>query len=198
MERTLIVGLGNPGPRYSGTRHNIGFDIVEALARELGVSLDREKFKGRYASAQYKGRPVLLLTPHTFMNLSGQSVSAAAQFFQIPRERILVVHDELEFPFARLRLKSGGGHAGHNGLRSIIERCGGRDFLRLRVGISRPKHGAVSDYVLAPFSKEEKITLPDLIDDGVRALQLFLEEGLTAAMNTLHGAEAQKKKSHSQ
>ena len=189
MDRTLIVGLGNPGPRYQGTRHNIGFDVLESIASEARIPLGREKFKGRYGTGELAGNPVVLLTPLTFMNRSGESVAPAMKFFQIPLSRVIVVHDELEFPFERLRLKQGGGHAGHNGLRSIIERCGGRDFLRLRVGIGRPKHGAVADYVLAPFSAEERPFVAPLAERGAGAVQLLLREGLSAAMNQLHGED---------
>jgi PTH1 family peptidyl-tRNA hydrolase len=187
-QRSLIVGLGNPGPRYAGNRHNVGFMVVDRLADDAALPLNRAKFNGRYAAGSLEGKPVALLEPDTFMNLSGQSVAAARSFFNVALADILVVHDEIDLPFGTLRLKVGGGHAGHNGLRSMVAQLGAADFVRLRVGVGRPVHGEVSDYVLADFDREQRAWLPDLVDRSVAAVRLVLREGPLRAMNIINAA----------
>lgn len=187
-ERALIVGLGNPGPRYAGNRHNVGFMVVDRLAESASLPLSRTRFNGRYATGSLEGRSVALLEPDTFMNLSGQSVSAARSFFNVAIGGICVVHDEIDLPFGTLRLKVGGGHAGHNGLRSMIAQLGGADFIRLRVGVGRPVHGEVSDFVLADFDREQREWLPDLLDRAANAVRLTLREGALRAMNIVNTA----------
>lgn len=186
MDRALIVGLGNPGSKYAKNRHNVGFMVLDQLASDAGTTVSRSKFKGHYATATVERRSVALLKPMTFMNLSGQSVVPARTFFNVADADIIVVHDELDMPFGTIKLKVGGGHAGHNGLRSIIAQLGGRDFIRLRVGIGRPVHGAVADFVLSDFAKEERDWLPDLIDRSVDAVRLVLADGLHKAMNQVN------------
>lgn len=187
MARRLIVGLGNPGAQYAGNRHNIGFMLLDQIASEAGVPITRSKFKGLYSNGHIDGVSVVLLKPQTFMNLSGQSVQPAQSFFDVDLEDILVVHDELDLPFGRVRLKSGGGHAGHNGLKSIAAQLGTRDFARLRMGIGRPLKGAVTSYVLGDFAPgEEREALPSVLDDGVRAVRAWLTEGIRKAMNTVN------------
>jgi PTH1 family peptidyl-tRNA hydrolase len=187
MERTLIVGLGNPGSQYDRTRHNIGFSVIDALADELRVGLTQKKFNGVYGQGTLSlGAPVTLLKPQTFMNLSGQSVAPCAQFFKIPPSRIIVIHDELEFPFGVIRVKLGGGSAGHNGLKSIHSSLGTQAFLRLRVGIGRPRRGGVSSYVLAPFSSDETPWIDDLCQLAVQDVSTVITQGPTQAMNTIH------------
>lgn len=188
MERSLVVGLGNPGPRYARHRHNVGFMVLDHLADDLSVPSWRSKFKGHYATARLEGQEVVFLKPQTFMNLSGQSVQAAAAFFNVPAARIYVAHDELDLPFATVRLKIGGGHAGHNGLRSMVAQLGSREFVRLRVGIGRPTLPIpVADYVLSDFGpQEERPQLPDLLDRCATALRLALREGALRAMNTVN------------
>ncbi|MCU0658021.1 MAG: aminoacyl-tRNA hydrolase [Polyangiaceae bacterium] len=181
----LVVGLGNPGPRYADTRHNFGFLVVDALAARLGAEPFRDKFSAEVARARSGSEELILLKPQTFMNLSGQSVQPAAAFFKIPVARVLVLHDELDLPFGELRLKQGGGHAGHNGLRSLIERLGSPDFPRLRLGIGRPTASfrEVADYVLARFEADERASLPALLDRSVDALLDVAAQGPLAAMN---------------
>ena len=188
MERTLVVGLGNPGKRYEQTRHNIGFMALDRLAYELNLELTQAKFSGHFAQGSLaSGHPVTLLKPQTFMNLSGKSVAPCAKFYQTPLERVIIIHDELEFPFGVVRVKVGGGHAGHNGLRSIIEQLGGaKDFLRVRVGIGRPSRGSVSDYVLGQFSSDEQPWTDDVCRQVARDIELVIKEGPRAAMNEIH------------
>jgi PTH1 family peptidyl-tRNA hydrolase len=186
--RHLIVGLGNPGPKYAGHRHNIGFMVLDALASEIGAPITRKKFKGQFATGRLEGRDLVLLKPETFMNLSGQSVSPARGFFDVDISDILVVHDELDLPYGRVRLKVGGGHAGHNGLRSIKAELGSGDFARLRVGIGRPERGDVSDYVLSEFTGEDREFLPDTIERAVGALRATLRDGPRRAMNEVNAS----------
>ena len=187
MERVLIVGLGNPGSKYANTRHNIGFLVIDRLADQLGVQLSQQKFDGYYGQGSLSaGTPITLLKPQTFMNLSGKSVAPCAQFFKIPPERIIIVHDELEFPFGIIRVKVGGGHAGHNGLKSIHASMGTNAFLRLRVGIGRPHRGSVSDYVLSSFSSDDTVWLDDLCRLAVEDIITVITQGPRKAMNLIH------------
>ena len=153
----LVVGLGNPGRRHERDRHNVGFMVVDELARRHGGTF-KAKFSGRIAEVRLDGRRLALLEPDTYMNDSGRSVQPAAAFYKTPLERLLVVHDEVDLELGRLQARLGGGLAGHNGLRSIAGRLGSPEFLRLRVGVGRPGRGdprAVADFVLAPFAPED-------------------------------------------
>ncbi|MFN3198402.1 MAG: aminoacyl-tRNA hydrolase [Bradymonadia bacterium] len=189
MSRRLVVGLGNPGAQYAGNRHNIGFMLIDQLADDAGIQASRSKFKGLYGTGSISGESVALLKPQTFMNLSGQSVSPARSFFDVEFDDILVIHDELDLPYGTVRLKLGGGHAGHNGLKSIIAQLGTRDFARLRMGIGRPEKGAVNRYVLGDFaSGEERESLPAFLDEGGRAVKAWLTEGMRKAMNSVNAS----------
>ena len=179
----LVVGLGNPGLEYAKNRHNVGFMVVERLG---GADPWREKWKSRFARVRVGGEGVVLLEPLTFMNRSGEAVQPAMRFFDVPLERVLVVHDELDLPFGTLRLKKGGGVAGHNGLKSVVQHCGGPDFARLRIGIGRPARGAVEKHVLSDFSSEEGAALEDVLHDAARAVTAVMTEGLSAAMNAVN------------
>ncbi len=184
----LVVGLGNPGPQYEATRHNVGFWFTEHLASRNGGRFRLEtKFHGLLCRLQVGGVDLRLLNPTTFMNRSGQSVAAVARFFDIPPEEILVAHDELDLPAGTLRLKQGGGHAGHNGLRDIISALGSRDFWRLRIGIDRPAdRQQVVNYVLSRPSREDAALLLDALDDAERCLPEVLAGEFQKAMNRLH------------
>jgi PTH1 family peptidyl-tRNA hydrolase len=185
----LVVGLGNPGARYARNRHNAGFEIVSALADHLRAPSWRDKFHGEFTRCEAKGTELLLLRPMTFMNDSGRSVRAATQFFKVEASELLVVHDELDLEFGILRLKQGGGHAGHNGLRSLFEQLGSGDFARLRCGIGRPPRGwslEVADWVLSDFASEERAQWPDVLKQAVKALVLVADKGLAAATNALN------------
>ncbi len=183
----LIVGLGNPGAQYAGNRHNVGFMLIDRLAEELGQTAFRDKFRGEFCRTEIgeSRAPVVLLKPMTFMNLSGESVQAAMRFFQTKLPAVIVAHDELDLPFGTLRIKVGGGLAGHNGLKSIAQHCGGQDFVRLRIGIGRPR-GAGKSHVLSDFSSAERAELPDLLDRGVTMTQAMVKSGPRVAMNEFH------------
>lgn len=172
----LIVGLGNPGSKYRDTRHNIGFMSVDKFADDESIPW-KEKFNAEYATFSLKGEKGYLLKPMTYMNLSGESVQKAAHFFKVEKENILVIHDELDLPFGSAELKKGGGLAGHNGLKSIAENMSTRDFLRLRLGIGRPVHGDVSNFVLSSFSNDENIQLEKYIIETKNIIEKVILDG---------------------
>jgi len=185
----LVVGLGNPGAEYAATRHNLGFFVVDELASRAGSPPFRKKFHGELADARVGGEPATLLKPLTFMNESGRSVQAAVAFYKLPLSSVLVVHDELDLPFAELRLKSGGGDAGNRGIRSIIAQLGSPDFMRLRVGIGRPPpgfRGSPADFVLQGFAAAERAELATLVARAADAAELVATRGLAVAMNLTH------------
>lgn len=185
----LIVGLGNPGPNYERTRHNVGADLVLELAKSLHTELKHEsKFFGDTARVSIAGRDVRLLIPSTFMNLSGKSVAALARFYQIAPENILVVHDELDMDPGIVRFKKAGGHGGHNGLRDTIKSLGNnKDFARLRIGIGHPgQANLVADYVLKKASPNDQQLIANSIDDALRHLPTAVEGHWEKAMTALH------------
>jgi PTH1 family peptidyl-tRNA hydrolase len=189
----LIVGLGNPGPRYEHTRHNAGFWFVDLLADRAGgrFALD-SKVQGELARIVLCGDELRLLKPQTFMNLSGQSAGAVARFFKLAPEQVLVAHDELDLPPGTARLKRGGGHGGHNGLRDLIRHIGA-DFWRLRIGIGHPGHrDQVTDYVLTRAPLDEDALIRDTLADAADAVEQMLAQGVDRAMHRLHsrGVEA--------
>lgn len=183
----LVVGLGNPGKKYDRTRHNAGFHVLDAVAEAHGFADYREKFSALICKGSVRGEDLTLLKPQTFMNLSGESVQPAQAFLKVALSSIIVVHDELDLPFGEVRVKVGGGSAGHNGLKSITQRLGSPDYVRVRMGIGRPPpgfRGDVADWVLAEPAGVEAAEWPDLIRRGVGALEAVLAQGATAAMNT--------------
>ncbi|EED34823.1 peptidyl-tRNA hydrolase [Luminiphilus syltensis NOR5-1B] len=185
----LIVGLGNPGSEYEGTRHNAGAFFVHALANRAGCRLSPEsKFFGDTASGTINGLPLRFLIPTTFMNRSGKAVAAMAHFFKINPEEILIAHDELDIPPGQARFKHGGGHGGHNGLRDIIPALGGsKDFYRLRVGIGHPGHASkVSGYVLRKPGAGDRDAIAASIDAAIEALPKLLAGDMVKAMTQLH------------
>jgi PTH1 family peptidyl-tRNA hydrolase len=183
MSAKLIVGLGNPGPKYLWTRHNAGFIVLDRFAHLAGIPVTKKNFSGLYGEGNFKGNRILLLKPQTFMNLSGRSVAEALRFHKLEPEDLLVIHDELDIPFGQIKFKEDGGHGGHNGLRSLHQQLGGGDYPRLRVGIGRPAHGDMADYVLTSFAKAEMADLPQLVDGIVDALEMFITEGMSKAMS---------------
>jgi len=176
----LIVALGNPGPQYYFTRHNIAWQMIEYLSFFTELKWN-SKFNGEYAkynSDLTGNKTIYLLKPLTFMNLSGQSVQALMQFFKIEMEELLIIHDEIELDFGVMGFKKGGGLAGHNGLRSVVSCLGTRDFNRLRLGISRPNNNDVTSYVLGEFSKTEKTELPFFLEESAKILEENLREDI--------------------
>jgi len=176
----LVAGLGNPGREHARDRHNAGWMVVDELARRRGASF-RSKFSGRLAETRLEEARIALLEPETYMNESGRSIAAAARFFKVAPEHVLVVHDDVDLEVGRLQARLGGGLAGHNGLRSIATALGTQDFLRLRIGVGRPARGdrrPVADYVLSPFEAADDVD--SLVASAADAVESLVEEGLEA------------------
>lgn len=183
----LIVGLGNPGPRYRNSRHNFGFLVIDKLAGLYGVDLARSDFEAHWGKGKIEGIPVLLAKPQTFMNLSGIAVRNLAGFFRVELSDVIVVHDDLDLPFETIRLKEGGGHGGHRGLMSIVDHFGDSCFARVRLGIGRPcGQVAPEHYVLQPFSSEEEKNLPEILEKACGAIKVMITEDIQKAMSQYH------------
>jgi len=195
----LIVGLGNPGDRYKFSRHNMGFLVLNEVAEKYEISLRRKKFDADMGEGIIAGMPVVLAKPRTFMNLSGVSVGQIVSFFKMDIKDVVVIHDDLDLVFGSIRVKEGGGHGGHKGLTSVIDRLGGREFIRVRIGIGKPALKAmVEDYVLSPFSRDEIEVLPDILHRGVGAVSEILNSGVQMAMcrfNVRHTGENKEEES---
>ena len=188
-EIKLIVGLGNPGDKYTDTRHNTGEWLIERLARRFNVSLNPEiKFFGKTARTLVNGKEVRLLVPTTFMNLSGKAVGALASFYRIKPEEILVIHDELDLPPGIAKLKQGGGHGGHNGLKDIVAQLGNNNnFYRLRIGIGHPGHrDLVAGYVLNKPSPADRDALEKVLDEATDCVEMIFKDGMVKATNRLN------------
>lgn len=188
-EIKLIVGLGNPGEKYADTRHNAGEWLIERLARRFNVSLNPEsKFFGKTARTLVNGKEVRLLVPTTFMNLSGKAVGALASFYRIKPEEILVIHDELDLPAGIAKLKQGGGHGGHNGLKDIVAQLGNNNnFYRLRIGIGHPGHrDLVAGYVLNKPSPADRDALEKVLDEATDCVEMIFRDGMIKATNRLN------------
>lgn len=184
----FVVGLGNPGIRYRLSRHNAGFLVLDQLALRHDISIQQTLFDAQIGRGKIAGCPVLLAKPQTFMNLSGAAVGNLAGYFRIDMSAIVVLHDDLDLPFGTIRLKAGGGHAGHKGLISIIQHLGGAEFIRVRFGIGRPlRKGMVEGYVLERFSEDELKSLPLLTEAAADAATDILSCGIQAAMDRHHG-----------
>ncbi|SHI64842.1 peptidyl-tRNA hydrolase [Desulfofundulus thermosubterraneus DSM 16057] len=181
----LVVGLGNPGPEYARTRHNVGFMVVDRLARDLDIKIDRVFLRALVGQGQVAGQRLVLAKPLTYMNRSGEAVTALLNWYKLTPSQLLVVSDDLDLPTGRLRLRKSGGDGGHKGLRSIIELVGSREFARLRVGIGRPSGSdyQVVDWVLSRFTEEEGPLMEKAVADASKAIQVALTRGLDAAMN---------------
>jgi PTH1 family peptidyl-tRNA hydrolase len=189
-DRQLVVGLGNPGPRYAATRHNAGFMVLDALARRVGGSYKAHKGPNGGADVlvgRLAGVPAVLAKPRSFMNESGGPVAAVSQFYKIAPERVIVVHDDLDLPFGALRLKAGGGEGGHNGLKSTTSSLGSKDYVRIRFGVGRPPgRQDPADFVLREFSAAERKDLDFFLDRAADAVEAVLKSGLEAAQNTFN------------
>ncbi|WP_040798318.1 aminoacyl-tRNA hydrolase [Nocardia higoensis] len=184
----LVVGLGNPGPDYERTRHNVGFMVADALAERVGGRFAVHKKSGAdLIQVRLDGRQVLIAKPRSFMNVSGRPVAALAKFFSVPPTEVIVVHDELDLPFGAVRLKRGGGEGGHNGLRSVSAALTTKDYLRVRFGIGRPPgRQDPADFVLKPFAAAERKEVPVIVEQAADAVELLLRAGLETAQNQLH------------
>lgn len=182
----MIVGLGNPGAQYTGTRHNVGFEVIEALAKKHKIELKTHKHQAQYGIGAVDGVSVLLVKPLTFMNLSGRSVAALARHYHIPVEKLLVITDDLDMETGRVRMKPKGGAGGHNGHRSIIQSLGSDNYARLKVGISKGEDGA--DHVLSRFKPEERTVINDAIAQCVDGCEFWLTQGVELAMNRVNGS----------
>ena len=191
-ETFLIAGLGNPGARYEDTRHNVGFRVIDAIVRKQKLSLHLTKWEADYCRVSLWGARVFLIKPQTFMNLSGKSIARFADFFKISADHILVIHDDIDMHPGRLKLVAGGGPGGHNGIRSLIQFLGTRDFFRLKYGIGRPGQGGihasipVERFVLTSFSDDELSLLNERISLLVEGVEYFVAEGSQKAMNVLN------------
>lgn len=180
----LIAGLGNPGPRYAQTRHNVGFCVIDQLAARFSIPMQDRKFPAHWGEGRIGGRKVVLVKPMTFMNRSGDAVGALLRYYRIRPQALLVVHDDLDLPLGRIRIARRGGAGGHRGVASIIQAVGGGDFARLKLGIGRPLYGEpVEAYVLDGFYSDQLPAVKEMVDRAAIAALAVLEEGLEAAMN---------------
>ena len=179
----IVVGLGNPGKRYDGTRHNVGFDVIDSLAKGPGVSSYQDRFDAELAEFMEDGDKVLLMKPQTFMNLSGRAVRQALDFYQIEPANLLVVCDDINLPLGKLRFRARGTHGGHNGLRDIQNHLGGTEYSRLRIGVDAPESDQTVDHVLGRFRPSEKPVMEEAVATAAQGVMLWLREGTGACMN---------------
>jgi len=181
------VGLGNPGPGYENSRHNIGFRVIDLWCRDLGLVLKKRQFRSKNIRAEFQGNNIILLCPLTFMNLSGEAVRAYADYYALEVGTILVIHDDLDLPLGRIKVVKDGGAGGHKGVSSIIHHLENNQFSRIKVGIGRPRYGeTVEDYVLSPFYAYEKGLAQKAMEMAVNACELFVLEGVESAMNQIN------------
>jgi len=188
-ETWLVVGLGNPGPRYELTRHNVGQLVIDELAARRGETLRSHKANARVAETWLRpgGAKLVLAKPNSFMNVSGGPVASLARFYSVPAQRVVVVHDELDIPFDTIKLKAGGGPGGHNGVRDVAKALDTPEFSRVRVGIGRPPgRQDAADWVLEPFSASQRTPLAHLVGDAADAVEQLIDEGLVAAQQKHH------------
>jgi PTH1 family peptidyl-tRNA hydrolase len=185
----LIVGLGNPGPRFAGTRHNAGFMAVDELARRHGVRFSGKQANAEIARGTIKGVPVILAKPRTYMNLSGHATGALARYYKVPPERLLVVYDDIALPLGTIRIRAKGSAGGHNGVTNIIQQAGTQNFPRLRIGVDRPVQVQASqvDWVLSRFNKDEQKVIDETLAQAAEAIESVLVDGIERAMNTFNG-----------
>lgn len=183
----LIVGLGNPGKEYEHTRHNVGFDIIDLISEKYNIDISRNKFKGVYGQGTICEEKVILLKPTTYMNLSGESVREAAEFYKIPNEKIIVIYDDISLDIGRLRIRQKGSAGGHNGIKNIIANIGSDVFPRIKVGVGQPSKEDLVSFVLGRFSKEDREKLNDVFQVAANAAASIVEEGAMEAMNKYNG-----------
>lgn len=181
----MIAGLGNPGREYEKTRHNVGFMVIDRLAERFGITLAQKKFDTLFGLGKTAGIPVILTKPMAYMNRSGPPVQQLARYYQLELDHILVIYDDIDILFGNLKIKSKGGHGGHNGIKSIIGATGGTEFPRIRIGIGRPDepHRDVTDHVLGKFTPEEMRSLEPVLSDAADAAQIIIEKNILICMN---------------
>jgi PTH1 family peptidyl-tRNA hydrolase len=185
----LIVGLGNPGKKYQGTRHNLGFLVVDQIARQIDVPMTKKRCEALVGEASWRGEKLVLAKPQTYMNLSGDSIKALTREFRAHAEDLIVVYDDLDLPFGRIRIRPTGSAGGHRGMVSILDSLAGAPFYRVRIGIGRPPEGTdPADYVLERFSAEEAVQAGEIVDKAVKAVFSLIEEGGAAAMERFNRA----------
>ena len=182
----LIAGLGNPGPEYARTRHNLGARALFLCAQQWSCPPFRKRFEGEFVQTTIDGVSVALLFPHTYMNISGRSIAAALRHLNLERDRLIVLHDDVDLAFGRLRVKLGGGNGGHNGLKSISGTVGGPEYIRVRLGVGRPP-GDMVEYVLSAFTADERPVLPGMLENCVKIVETILNKDVTYAMNAFNG-----------
>ena len=189
----VVVGLGNPGPKYAGTRHNVGFEVVDYLAAARAAAF-RERFQALVAEQRERDETVLLVKPQTFMNLSGRAVRAVVDFYKLPPADLLVVSDDFNLPLGRLRVRAKGSHGGQNGLRNVQEQLGTDEYARLRIGVGQPGPGEAVDFVLSKFKPGERAAAEAAVADAARAVLVWLRGGVEAATNRYNGGDEPKEK----
>ncbi len=200
-EARLIVGLGNPGTKYAGNRHNIGFMCVDRFVRDNSLTFARNNSQAKIVEGRIAGHDIVLAKPQTFMNNSGESVGRLVRKFKVKIDNLIVIHDDLDLPLGRIRIRLGGSSGGHKGINSIVEHTGNQDFIRVRVGIGRPNvletgktnEDEVITYVLGDFTTEEKLMIGEVIPCVSEALQSLLDAGLTETMNKYNSTDFRKK-----
>ena len=190
----LIVGLGNPGPKYAGTRHNVGFDVIDYLAAAPGTSAAREKFQALVHEQRDGGDVLLLMKPLTFMNLSGRAVRAAVDFYKLPLTDVFIISDDFNLPLGKLRIRSKGSHGGQNGLRDIQQQLGTDEYARLRIGVGQPEVGEAVDFVLSKFKPGERPAVQDAIANAAQAVLMWARQGVEASMNRFNAGDEKKPK----
>ena len=187
----IIAGLGNPTREYEKTRHNVGFEVIDVLADMLGTTVEEKKFKGCYGRGIIGGEKVLLLKPQTFMNLSGESIRAASDFYKVDPEHIIIIYDDISLDVGQLRISNKGSAGGHNGIKNIIAHLGTQEFPRIKVGVGdKPKKMDLADYVLSRFSKEDRAAMEDAFKEAAKAVEVMITEGMDIAMNQFNGHKA--------
>lgn len=182
----LVVGLGNPGLQYENTRHNTGFQAIDLISRKYNISVNRTKFKGVSGEGFIGGEKTVLLKPSTYMNLSGESVYAAAEFYKIPLDNIIIIHDDISLDVGRMRIRKGGSAGGHNGIKDIIACLGSDAFLRIKIGVGEPKIDLIA-YVLGKIPDEERVIMDKMFDYTSDAVETIIKQGESEAMNRFNG-----------
>ncbi|MBD7915198.1 aminoacyl-tRNA hydrolase [Clostridium sp. Sa3CUN1] len=189
----LIVGLGNPGKEYDGTRHNIGFEAIDYLSKKYNIDVNRTKFKGVFGEGFINNKKVVLLKPSTYMNLSGESIREAINFYKLENEEVLVIYDDISLEVGKLRIREKGSAGGHNGIKSIISNMSTDIFPRIKIGVGQPKGDLVS-HVLGKFNQEEINDLNEVIESSSEAVEIIIKDGTKEAMNKLNGFKLSKNK----